>query len=90
MRKARWKKIVAASAIIMSLGMAFPAANIQAEEVDFGSEIIDVVEGDSTISPYADVITIYYRVYKGRRQKRRWNRTQGKWVDKDWIDLGPA
>lgn len=89
MRKARWKKVVAAGAILMSLGMVFPAADIQAEEVDFGPGIVEIVEEDS-ISPYADQITVVYRIYKGRRQKRRWNRTQGKWIDKDWIDLGPA
>ena len=35
MRKAKWKRVVAAGAILMSLGMVFPAADIQAEEVDF-------------------------------------------------------
>lgn len=89
MRKARWKKVVAAGAILMSLGMIFPASDIQAEEVDFGPGIVEVVEEDS-ISPYADRITVVYRIHNGRRQKRRWNRTQGKWIDKDWIDLGPA
>ena len=89
MKKAGWKKVVAAGAILMSLGMVFPATDIQAEEVDFGPGVVEIVEDDS-VSTYADVITIVYRVHNGRRQKRRWNRTQGKWVDKDWIDLGPA
>lgn len=89
MRKMRWKRIVAAGAILMSLGMVCPAADIQAEEVDFGPGVVEIVNEDS-VSPYADQITIVYRVYKGRRQKRRWNYTQGKWVDKKWIDLGPA
>lgn len=53
------------------------------------SEIVEIVEEDS-ITPCADQIVIYYRVHNGRRQKRRWNKTQGKWVDKNWIDLGPA
>ena len=69
--------------------LGFPSADIQAEEVDFGSEIVEIVEEDS-ITPCADQIVIYYRVHNGRRQKRRWNKTQGKWVDKNWIDLGPA
>ena len=86
MRKAKWKRVVAAGAILMSLGMVFPAADIQAEEVDFGPGIVD----DDNISTCADRITVVYRIHNGRRQKRRWNRTQGKWIDKDWIDLGPA
>ena len=89
MRKVGWKRVVAAGAILMSLGMVFPAADIQAEEADFGPGVVEVVEDDS-ISTYADQITIVYRVHNGRRQKRRWNLTQGKWVDKKWIDLGPA
>ena len=28
MRKAKWKRVVAAGAILMSLGMVFPAADI--------------------------------------------------------------
>ena len=45
---------------------------------------------DDSISTCADQIRIVYRIHNGRRQKRRWNQTQGKWVDKNWIDLGPA
>ena len=67
----------------------FPAADIQAEEVDFGPGIVEIVDDDS-ISTCADQIRIVYRIHNGRRQKRRWNQTQGKWVDKNWIDLGPA
>lgn len=89
MKKTKWKNMVAVGAILMSLGMVFPSADIQAEEVDFGPGVVEIVKEDS-ISPYADQITIVYRVHNGRRQKRRWNLTQGKWVDKNWIDLGPA
>ena len=47
MRKAKWKRVVAAGAILMSLGMVFPAADIQAEEVDFGPGIVEIVDDDS-------------------------------------------
>ena len=89
MKKTKWKNMVAAGAILMSLGMVFPSADIQAEEVDFGPGVVEIVKEDS-ISPCADQITIVYRVHNGRGQNRRWNLTQGKWVDKNWIDLGPA
>ncbi|MEI3596476.1 MAG: hypothetical protein V8Q58_13630 [Anaerobutyricum hallii] len=62
MRKAKWKRVVAAGAILMSLGMVFPSADIQAEEVDFGPGIVEIVDDDS-ISPCADQIVIVYRVY---------------------------
>lgn len=89
MRKTGWKKVVAAGAIMMSLGTALPFTNLQAEEFPADWEMEEVVS-DGDVSTYADEIIMYYRIYKGRRQKRRWNRTQGKWVDKAWIDLGPA
>ena len=31
----------------------------------------------------------FYRTYNGRRQKRLWSITYGRWVT-DWIDIGPA
>lgn len=84
MKKAKWRKFVTAGAIVLSLGMAVPFTNIQAEECS-----VEVAsEGD--ISTCADEYIMYYRIYKGRRQKRLWNRTQGEWADKKWTDLGPA
>ena len=53
------------------------------------SKNVEIVNDDS-ISTCADQIRIVYRIHNGRRQKRRWNQTQGEWVDKKWIDLGPA
>lgn len=35
----------------------------------------------------ADVIETKTRIYHGRQQYRRWNKTRGKWVDPAWIDL---
>lgn len=39
------------------------------------------------ITPYADVIVKYYRLYYGEPQYRRWNETRGYWVDPYWIYL---
>lgn len=35
----------------------------------------------------ADVIVTKYREYKGVLQYRRWNQTQGVWVDPYWITM---
>lgn len=89
MKKARWRKVIAAGAVLMSLGMVCPVANLQAEEVDTSyEEVMEVSDG--SISTYADQIGYIYRIHNGRVQKRRWNYTQGEWVDKKWIDDGPA
>lgn len=39
------------------------------------------------IMPLADVIVVKVRYYNGKYQYRRWNETQGYWVDPYWIDL---
>ena len=89
MRKLGWRHIVATGALFMSLGMAMPMTSVQAEEVNVPEQIVEI-EADGAISPYADEIVYIYRTHNGRRQRRRWNRTQGEWVDKKWQDLGPA
>ena len=42
-------------------------------------------DNDSMIAPYADVIVIKTRLYKGKQQYRRQNETRGYWVDPYWI-----
>lgn len=39
------------------------------------------------IMPLADEIIIKGRIYQGKYQIRRWNATQGYWVDPYWIDV---
>lgn len=39
-----------------------------------------------TVEPRVDEIVWIFRVNNGQRQKRRWNRTRGYWVDPDWIN----
>ena len=41
---------------------------------------------DSGIMPLADVIVVKFRMYNGKLQYRRWNETEGYWVDPYWID----
>lgn len=89
MKKAKWKKIIAAGTVFMSLGMVCPVANLQAEEVDVPYEEV-IGTSNENISTYADQIEYVFRIHNGRIQKRRWNYTQGEWVDKKWIDVGPA
>ena len=38
------------------------------------------------IMPMADVIEVKFRFYNGVLQYRRWNATQGYWVDPYWIN----
>lgn len=89
MKKAKWKKIIVAGTVFMSLGMICPVANLQAEEVDVPYEEV-IGTSNENISTYADQIEYVFRIHNGRIQKRRWNYTQGEWVDKKWIDVGPA
>ena len=90
MRKAKWKRVVAAGAILMSLGMVFPAADIQAEEVDFGPGIVEIVDDDS-ISTCADQIsncTIVFIMEDDRNAVGIKHRVNG--LTKNGLILGPA
>ena len=89
MKKAKWRKVIVAGTVFMSLGMVCPVANLHAEEVDVSYEEV-IGASDESISTYADQIEYVFRIHNGRIQKRRWNYTQGEWVDKKWIDVGPA
>ena len=42
---------------------------------------------DSVIAPCADVIVYKTRIYKGKRQYRRWNETRGYWVDPERLPV---
>lgn len=44
-------------------------------------------ETETVIEPRADVIVYKYRTYNGKIQYRRWNETQGYWVDPYWRDV---
>lgn len=35
----------------------------------------------------ACIYVYYYRVYKGRLQRRKYNRTFGKWAESSWHDV---
>lgn len=68
---------VCAAAIVACTSVSTPA---------FASEVI-VENETSTVMPCADVIVYKYRISNGVYQYRRWNQTQGYWVDPEWIDM---
>lgn len=47
----------------------------------------EVTEEVIVPSPRADIIERKYRIHNGIEQYRRWNRTQGYWVDPYWINI---
>ena len=64
-------------------------ASLQAEEVEAPyEEVMEASDGD--INPCADQIGYIHRIHNGRKQRRRWKYTEGKWYDKKWEDLGPV
>lgn len=44
---------------------------------------------DNGVSPQAEETVWCARIHNGRRQKRLWSITYGRWLT-DWIDMGPA
>ena len=80
------------NAVVLSLAavtIMFAGSAAQAEEAEAPYE--EVMEAsDGEVNPCADQIEYIYRIHKGRKQRRRWNYTQGEWYDKKWEDLGPV
>ena len=66
------------------------ACCLQAVPADFFAADFEVPQtyvDESKIQVLADDVIVYkYRLYNGKPQYRRWNRTRGCWVDPDWID----
>jgi len=68
---------------IICLGLVTSASaqsieGVQAHEVTIQSE---------TDATRAIVIVVKYRKHQGRLQTRRWNKTDGCWVDPYWINV---
>lgn len=76
------KKVFALLAVAFTITL-IPMQNVQACE----NNVIVQMTGENVNAPRADVIVRKYRVYNGVTQYRRWNETQGCWVDPDWIDV---
>ena len=75
------RKLIVALLIVLTLfSVCLPA---YAAEV----EVPETSESESVIEPRADVIVFKYRTYNGVYQFRRWNETQGYWVDPYWINM---
>lgn len=76
-------KVFVLLAVVFTLAVS-PMQNVQAN----GGNV--VVQDNREIAGMrrADAIVKKVRVYNGVLQYRRWNETQGYWVDPDWIDVG--
>ena len=85
------RKILVAIVATLSLTMLSSTSllSVAAEEpvVPSSAQTVAVQDSGETISPRGDIIEIKYRVFNGKIQYRRWNVTQQKWVDSEWIDL---
>lgn len=85
------RKILVAIVATLSLTMLSSTSllSVAAEEpvVPSSAQTVAVQDSGETISPRGDIIEIKYRVFNGKIQYRRWNVTQQKWVDSEWIDM---
>ena len=87
MQKFRKRKAVVLSLAAVTIMFAGSAAQAEEAEAPY-EEVMEASDGE--VNPCADQIEYIYRIHKGRKQRRRWNYTQGEWYDKKWEDLGPV
>lgn len=81
--------LLASCAVLLTVGIGLPV-NAQESNVQNSEQVSCYIIPQSdkmSITPYADKIVTKYRVSNGVLQYRRWNQTQGYWVDPDWIDM---
>lgn len=72
--------------VLLSAIFAMTVSPIQTVQANLSNGILR----DSSVAirmQRADVIVKRIRVNNGVLQYRRWNETQGCWVDLDWIDF---
>ena len=74
------KLIVILLAVLSLCTVCLPAYAAEAEAPEASA-------AESVIEPRADVIVVKYRISNGVPQYRRWNETQGYWVDPYWINM---
>ena len=75
------RKLIVTLLIVLSLfTVCLPAYAAEAD-------VLETSESESVIEPRADVIVMKYRLHNGVYQYRRWNETQGYWVDPYWMDI---
>lgn len=79
------RKIIIICAIIVCFISISNVNSVKANVINNPVLIMD--EQVNNISHRADVIEIRYRYDNGVYQYRRWNRTQNRWEDPDWINL---
>ena len=80
------KNVFALLIIAISIVVS-PMYNVQAYENSIVYLSESVLHMDRANEPKADVIVVKFRTHNGVPQYRRWNETQGCWVDPDWIDV---
>lgn len=74
-------------AVILAVVILSSTAVASAADVQEAADVNPVEYSENDATPRADVIVTKYRVSNGIPQYRRWNETQGYWVDPYWIDL---
>ncbi len=76
------KKVLCMILVCVTIGQPMFASTVNANEID--TVQINVA---SENNQRKDVIEYKIRTYNGVQQYRRWNVTQNRWVDADWINL---
>lgn len=76
------KKRITVVAIAFAMSIAGTTVSASGMAIPESTQMVDTQE-----SRIKDLIEYKYRYHNGVVQYRRWNSTQGYWVDPDWIDL---
>ena len=80
MKRGKVESILLIAVLALSMQTGSYSAAINDRELD--QYYAKIIQEKST-----DVIVWKYRVWNGKKQKRRWNKTKNRWEDPAWKDV---
>lgn len=67
---------------VLALSMQVESCSVAISDRELDQYYAKNIQQKST-----DVIVWKYRVWNGKKQKRRWNKTKNRWEDPAWKDV---
>ena len=68
--------------VVLALSMQVESYSVAISDRELDQYYAKNIQQKST-----DVIVWKYRVWNGKKQKRRWNKTKNRWEDPAWKDV---
>ena len=72
---------------ILLIAVLALSMQVESYSVAISNRELDLYYAKNIQQKSTDVIVWKYRVWNGKKQKRRWNKTKNRWEDPAWKDV---